>query len=177
MLLSKDPIRRPSPSRVLDHPFLSNKRYLVPCFTFSLLCFTSLHPSHMTLIVLSDINFLHVLPSCLALLRICIASHNTYFIESACCTIMYIITFIKPFIISTCESYYYYFTPSHRSVRLPGEEAIYDVFLSYRCGLILQFYLTVNRLVFSFLINHIRLNPVLRAMLLLASTIHPFIPP
>jgi hypothetical protein len=27
MLLSKDPSRRPSPSRVLDHPFLSNKRY------------------------------------------------------------------------------------------------------------------------------------------------------
>jgi hypothetical protein len=36
MLLSKDPSRRPSPSRVLDHPFLSNKRYDALCCTLLL---------------------------------------------------------------------------------------------------------------------------------------------
>ena len=50
MLLSKDPSRRPSPSRVLDHPFLSNKRYSVPhsllrisYLRFLSLCDISLH--------------------------------------------------------------------------------------------------------------------------------------
>ena len=86
MLLSKDPIRRPSPSRVLDHPFLSNKRYLMPCFPllyFALPCIALLHftlllPPHMT----SNYVIWHKLPSCSpALPCFVFASHHTTLIS------------------------------------------------------------------------------------------------